>query len=144
MPIQKGWLYDITKLFFRVEKIFTYKYILFLFSYFYFFIFKKFCFIDYAITVVLISPLCPYFTQPAPPPPGNPPTTVHVCGSSYKCSGYPISYTVLYIPLAILQLPICPYLPHLFNHYPHTPLIWQPSKWSLHPWFYLCSSCLLS
>ena len=62
--------------------------------------FFKLCFIDYSITVVLIFPLCP------PPLPQAIPIPLFMSvGHVYKFFGFSISYTVLYIPMAILYLP---------------------------------------
>ena len=77
---------------------------------------------------------------------GNPPTIVHVNGSMCIKSlapPFPILYYtppwlfcnclfVLLNPLTSSPIP------------PHTPPIGQPSKYSLHPWFCLCSSYLFN
>ena len=61
--------------------------------------FFKLYFIDYDITVVLIlSPFPPVLSTPTP---SGKPHTMSV-GHGNKFSGYSISYTVPYIPLAIL------------------------------------------
>ena len=68
--------------------------------------FFKLYFIDYAITVVLIFPLSP-LPPSTPIPSGISPPLFMSMGHVYKFFGCSISYTVLYIPIAILQLPIC-------------------------------------
>ena len=69
--------------------------------------FLKLYFIDYAITVVLIFPPLPPFTQHLPLPQAIPPPVFLSMGHAYKFFGYSIFYTVLYIPMAILLLLIC-------------------------------------
>ena len=68
--------------------------------------FFKLQFIDYAVTVVLIFPTLPSSTQRPPPPRQLPqafPSPLFISiGQAYKFSGYSISYTVVYIPMAIL------------------------------------------
>ena len=59
---------------------------------------------DYAIRVVPIFPLCPLHPSPPTPQAILPPLFIPM-GHVYKFSGYSISYTVLYIITAILQLP---------------------------------------
>ena len=64
---------------------------------------KHLYFIYYAIMIVLDFPPLLASIHIAPPAPsGNPHTLVHVHGSWYKFFVYSISYTVLYIPIAIL------------------------------------------
>ena len=78
--------------------------------------FFKLYFIDYAITIVLISPLGLTSIQHPLLPQAILPTFVHVHGHAYKFLGYSISYTGLYIPMATLQLPIrTSESPHLFT-----------------------------
>ena len=64
--------------------------------------FLKLHFIDYAITVVPFFPLLPPSTQPPPLPQAIPIPLFMSMGHAYKFIGYSISYTVLYIPMAIL------------------------------------------
>ena len=59
-------------------------------------------FIDYAITVVLIFPLCPPPPSTPPQPHAIPTPLFMSMGHAYKFFGYSISSTVLYIPMAIL------------------------------------------
>ena len=68
--------------------------------------FFKLYFIDYAITVFpILFPFAPF--HPSLPFPQPIPTPLFMSvGHTYKFFGYSISYTVLYIPMAIL-LPIC-------------------------------------
>ena len=79
-----------------------------------------------------ISPFVPLHTAPllsqALPPP-----LLTSMGHIYKFFGYSISYTVLYIFLAILKLPSC-VIPSPLHPFPHTPPpTWQSSKCSLYP-----------
>ena len=73
------------------------------------FLFFSIYFIDYALTVVPISPLGP----PLPITPSvssNPPTLsscLWVMGHPCKFFGFSIFYIVLNIPLSILYLPVC-------------------------------------
>ena len=67
---------------------------------------KQLYFIDYAITVVPISPLCPLHPVSTLPQ-AIPPLLFTSMGHAYKFFGYSISYTVLYIPMASLYLPNC-------------------------------------
>ena len=64
-------------------------------------------FIDCAITVVLIFyPFAPL--HPAPfTPSGNSPTIFMSISYAYKFFDYSISWAVFYLPMAILDLPIC-------------------------------------
>ena len=71
------------------------------------FIFVELYFIDYAITVVPIFLPLPASTQHLPLPQAITTTMFMSMGDEYKFFRYSISYTVLYIPMAILQLPIC-------------------------------------
>ena len=56
----------------------------------------------YAITVVLIFPPLPTSTQCPLLPQAIPPPLFTSMGHVYKLFGYFVSYTVLYIPMAIL------------------------------------------
>ena len=72
------------------------------------FIFLLLYFIDYAITVVLvlIFPLC----SPPPSTPHSLKQSPHHCSCPWVMNnffGYSISYMVLYIPMAILEIHIC-------------------------------------
>ena len=91
-------------------------------------------FLHYSISyTVLYSPwlfcnylfvsLNPLTSSPIPLHPQAKPTPLSMTmGHAYVFFGYSISYTVLYIPMAILELPICTsQSPHLFTHTP-TPL----------------------
>ena len=92
--------------------------------------FFKLYFILYTITVVLIfPPLTPSAQHPSLPQAIPPPLFMSM-GHVYNFFGYSISYTVLYIPMAIL------YLFELLNPLTsscitqHLPPIWQLSKHS--------------
>ena len=63
---------------------------------------KKLYFIDYAITVVLICPLLPPSTLHPPLPQATPTPLFVSMGLRYKFFSYSISYTVFYVPSAIL------------------------------------------
>ena len=63
-------------------------------------------FLNYILLIMLlqlsqISPFVPLHPE-SPTPSGSPHTIVHVHGHAHKFCGYSISYTVLYIPMAIL------------------------------------------
>ena len=102
----------------------------------------KLYFIDYAITVVLISPLRPSSTQyPSLPQAIYP----HHCSRSWVMH---VSSLATPFPILCFTSPwlFCNYLFVLLNPLTSSPIplpIWQPSKCSLYPWFCLCS-CLLS
>ena len=107
--------------------------------------FSNYFFIDYAITVVLIFPLCTPSTQNPPLPQAIPhhcscPWVMHISSLTTPCP-------ILYFTSPWL---FCTYLFVLLNPlnfspiHPHSPPIWQPSKHSLYPWFCFCYSCLLS
>ena len=53
-----------------------------------------------------LSPFAPLSWYP-PFPPATPTPLFMSMGHTYKYSGYSVSYTVLYIPMAIQYLPIC-------------------------------------
>ena len=59
-------------------------------------------FIDYAIPLVPISPLCQ-----KPPYVPTTPSLFMFMGHAYKLFGFSISYTALNNPLSIVYLPIC-------------------------------------
>ena len=62
----------------------------------------KLYFINYAITLVPIFPPLPPFTQHSPLPQAITTPVFMPMGHTYKFLAYSISYTVLYIPIAIL------------------------------------------
>ena len=101
---------------------------------FLFFLFKLY-FIDYAITVLLIFPLCPPL-HPAPPTPsGNPHTIVHAHGS---CVQVLWLLHFLYCTFHSCGCSVTTYLyslsPSPLHPFPHPRLsIRQPSKHSLYP-----------
>ena len=70
-------------------------------------LFFKLYFTDHAITVVLIFPPLPPSTQYPLLPQALPTPFFKSTGHAYKFFGSSISHTVLYTPMAILQLPIC-------------------------------------
>ena len=63
---------------------------------------KKLYFIDCAITVILNFPPLPLSTQHPPLPQAIPTPLFMSMGHVCKFHGYSISYTVLYIPMAML------------------------------------------
>ena len=65
------------------------------------FLFKLY-FIDYAMTVLLISPFLAPSNQHALIPHTIPPPLFMSMGHAYKFFGYSLSYTVLYTPMAIM------------------------------------------
>ena len=86
-------------------------------------VFLKIYFIDYAITVVPISPFIPL--HPALPlPPTFPPISFMSMGNTYKFLGFSISYTILNLPLSILYLPFMLLIPWTFS--PILPLPCSP------------------
>ena len=107
---------------------------------FYYFYFYKLYFIDHVITVVPIFPLCPQH----PTLPQAIPTlclcTWVIC-KSFLATPFPILYF-------ISPWLFCNYLFVLLNPLTTSPIppqqlpIWQPSKHSLYPWFYLYSYLL--
>ena len=64
-------------------------------------LFFKVCFIDYAITVVPIFPPLSPSTQHPSLPQAIPTPLFMSLDHTYKFFGYSISYTMLYIPMAI-------------------------------------------
>ena len=68
---------------------------------------KKWYFIDHAVKVVPIFPPLPPHTQQPIFPQAIPTALFMSMGHVYKFFGYSISYSLLYIPMAILWLRIC-------------------------------------
>ena len=107
--------------------------------------FKKYIFIDYAITVFPIFPLYPPFYPASHNPPAFPPL-VHVHGLYvYKFFESSVSYTIFYLSLRILWLLImlllpCTFPPHSSLPSPH----WNPSMWYPFLWFCSCSGWFFS